>query len=333
MSVPPNKVIRVTPPTGGIHALATNRDYTTGAGLLTDEDLSVTTSGRLGVWMGHRMIVGEISDHGEVADEAAMLTLHDWPDDPHTRAVYHYVAPGDSCTRADDPGWRWHCMRGHGTALADWERRPLGATVAALREDVDSLLVDVDSLLVDVDSLLVEIDQKQPVASALTAISGVDLTDVGLALLALDPPTGDPRVVQVSSDGTVQLVEQTGGTGTLPIASASTLGGIKVGSGLSINATTGVLSVTSSGLALALVIPFLSLDWLSGYSVGDAATLDGGASWAAPGEAIRHTYPGEATDRMDYAVGSFASLTGGSVTGWANEASGWAGAATVEVYT
>jgi len=326
MSVPPNKVIRVTPPTGGIHALATNRDYTTGAGLLTDEDMSITTSGRLGVWMGHRMIVGEISDHGEVADEAAMLTLHDWPDDPHTRAVYHYVAPGDSCTRADDPGYRWFCRGNHGYSLADWERRPLGATVAALREDVDSLLVEIDSLLV-------EIDQKQPVASALTAISGVDLTDVGLALLALDPPTGDPRVVQVSSDGTVQLVEQTGGTGTLPIASASTLGGIKVGSGLSINATTGVLSVTSSGLALALVIPFLSLDWLSGYSVGDAATLDGGVSWAAPGEAIRYAYPGEATDRMDYDVGSFASLTGGSVTGWANEASGWAGAATVEVYT
>lgn len=315
MSVPPNNVIRVTPPTGGIHALATNRDYTTGVGLLTDEDLSVTTSGRLGIWMGHRMIVGEISDHGEVANETAMLTLHDWPDDPHTRTVYHYVAPGDSCTRTDDPGYRYVCLGNHGYSPADWERRPLGATVAALREDVDSLLV--------------EIDQKQPVASALTAISGVDLTDVGLALLALDPPATEPRVVQVSPDGSVDLVE----AGDLPIASATTLGGIKVGSGLSINATTGVLSVTSGGLALALVIPFLSLDWLSGYSVGDAATLDGGVSWAAPGEAIRHAYPGEATDRMDYEVGSFASLTGGSVTGWATEASGWAGPATVEVYT
>jgi len=142
MSVPPNKIIRVTPPTGGIHALATNRDYTTGAGLLTDEDMSITTSGRLGVWMGHRMIVGEISDHGEVADEAAMLTLHDWPDDPHTRAVYHYVAPGDSCTRADDPGWRWHCISGHGQALSDWERRPLGGALDGYytSSEVDDLL-------------------------------------------------------------------------------------------------------------------------------------------------------------------------------------------------
>lgn len=36
-------------------------------------------------------------------------------------------------------------------------------------------------------------------------------------------------------------------SGSLPIASASTLGGIKVGSGLSINSTTGVLSVTGGG--------------------------------------------------------------------------------------
>ena len=38
-----------------------------------------------------------------------------------------------------------------------------------------------------------------------------------------------------------------GGSYTLPIASSSTLGGIKVGSGLSINSTTGVLSVTGGG--------------------------------------------------------------------------------------
>lgn len=38
-----------------------------------------------------------------------------------------------------------------------------------------------------------------------------------------------------------------GGSYTLPIASASRLGGIKVGSGLSINSTTGVLSVTGGG--------------------------------------------------------------------------------------
>lgn len=193
MSVSPDKVARVTPPTGGLHALAENRDYTTGAGLLTPQDLSVTTSGRLGVWMGHRMIVGESVDHGEVADEAAMLTLHDWGDDAHERAQYHYVAPGDSCTRADDPGYRWVCLGNHGYSPGDWQRRPLGSTVATIREEVDALTVDLDG--------------KQPIASALTLLSGVDLTDVGLALLALDPPATAPRLVEVLPDGTVQLTE------------------------------------------------------------------------------------------------------------------------------
>lgn len=143
MSVDPKNVIRVTPPTGSDHALAINRDHTTGVGLLTAQDLSVTTSGRLGVWIGHTMIVGAPADHGEVADEAAMLALHDWPDDPHTRAVYHYVAPGDSCTRTDDPGYRYHCLSGHGLYASDWERRPLVAPVAALESRVDTMEIEL----------------------------------------------------------------------------------------------------------------------------------------------------------------------------------------------
>lgn len=324
MSTSPDKVIRVNPPSGSDHGLATNRDYVTGAGLLTDEDLSVTTMGRRGVWLGHALIVGEPTDHGQVASEAAMLTLHDWDDDAHARAVYHYVQAGDSCTRADDPGFRWFCLRGHGTALGDWERRPLGTTVAAIRADVDALATTTDELEV-------ALDDKQPVSSALTALSGVDLSDVGVALLEQTPPAA-PSLVQVSPDGTVQLVDRTDVEGNLPAATASTLGGIKVGTGLSIDGA-GVLSITSSGLALAIVLPFLSLDIISGYSVGDAAALDGGISWASAGEAVRHAYDGEATDVMSYAVGSYTSLDGGSVTGWATEASGWAGAATAELYT
>jgi len=143
MSIPPANVIRVTPPTGGLHGLAENRDHTTGAGLLTAQDMSVTTSGRLGVWMGYSLVAGFPADHGEVADEAAMITLHDWDDDAHERAQYHYVAPGDSCTRADDPGYRWVCLGNHGYSLADWERRPLGATVSDLRTDVDAMEIEL----------------------------------------------------------------------------------------------------------------------------------------------------------------------------------------------
>jgi hypothetical protein len=41
---------------------------------LTDDDFSCTTSGeRLGCWMGYTMVAGFPEDHGEVADEAAIL--------------------------------------------------------------------------------------------------------------------------------------------------------------------------------------------------------------------------------------------------------------------
>lgn len=49
--------------------------------------------------------------------------------------------------------------------------------------------------------------------------------------------------LSVSSDGTLSAVQ---GTYTLPIASSSTLGGIKVGTNLSINSSTGVLSATDT---------------------------------------------------------------------------------------
>ena len=44
-----------------------------------------------------------------------------------------------------------------------------------------------------------------------------------------------------------QILENGGGGGDIPIASADTLGGIKVGSGLSINSETGVLSASGGG--------------------------------------------------------------------------------------
>ena len=67
------------------------------------------------------------------------------------------------------------------------------------------------------------------------------------------------------------------GSTELPIASASTLGGIKVGSGLSINSTTGVLSATGGGTAD-------SVDWqnvtskpttIAGYGITDANISNG----------------------------------------------------------
>ena len=83
------------------------------------------------VVLGHEPIAGFAHDHGTVANEAAMLALHTL--DSTTLLVEPtFVAPGDSVLRADDPGWRWHCLRGHGQSLTDWERRPLGGALEGL---------------------------------------------------------------------------------------------------------------------------------------------------------------------------------------------------------
>jgi len=60
---------------------------------------------------------------------------------------------------------------------------------------------------------------------------------------------------------------EVGSNYTLPIASASTLGGIKVGSGLSINPTTGVLSATGGGGGVS------SISAGTGISIGGTPTV------------------------------------------------------------
>ena len=62
-----------------------------------------------------------------------------------------------------------------------------------------------------------------------------------------------------------------GGSYTLPIASASTLGGIKVGTGLSIDSTTGVLTATGGS---SYTLPTASSSTLGGVKVGDGLSID-----------------------------------------------------------
>ena len=61
-----------------------------------------------------------------------------------------------------------------------------------------------------------------------------------------------------------------GGSYTLPIASASTLGGVKVGTGLSIDSTTGVLTANGGGYTL----PIASANTLGGIKVGSGLSID-----------------------------------------------------------
>ena len=217
---------------GSLYALMRNALGINVATSLESQELSCTVApDRRLVVLGHDPIAGFTRDHGTVANEAAMLALHTL-DSTTLLAEPTFVAPGDSCIRADDPGWRWHCISGHGQSLSDWERRPLAGAIAAEVAGLDAAL-----------------DGKQPLASALTTLSGVDLTDVGLALLGLDPPTGDPRVVQVSSDGTVQLVEAgDGGTGGGVLPAPNNGAGVLVSNGQAWYA----LSSPTPGSALVL---------------------------------------------------------------------------------
>lgn len=85
------------------------------------------------------------------------------------------------------------------------------------------------------------------------------LDGYSVGTLFLKEGTGITLEVDTNNANTI-IISSTGGSGNLPIASASQLGGIKVGSGLSINSSTGVLScsvdlsnyVTNSSLSSTL---------------------------------------------------------------------------------
>jgi len=120
-------IARITPIVGSLYALMRQMLGLNVATPLGAQELSCTVApDRRLVVLGHEPIAGFARTHGTVADEAAMLALHTL-DSTTLLAEPTFVAPGDSCLRADDPDWRWHCIAGHGTALAEWERRPLSS--------------------------------------------------------------------------------------------------------------------------------------------------------------------------------------------------------------
>lgn len=125
-------IIRCISVVGSLYGLMRNALGLNVATPLESQELSCTVApDRQLVVLGHEPIAGFARDHGTVANEAAMLALHTL-DSTTLLAEPTFVAPGDSCLRADDPGWRWHCISGHGTTLADWERRPLGGALDGL---------------------------------------------------------------------------------------------------------------------------------------------------------------------------------------------------------
>ena len=125
-------IARITPIVGSLYGLMRNALGLNVATPLESQELSCTVSpARRLVVLGTTPIAGFERDLGPVADEAAMLALHTL-DGTTLLAEPTFVAPGDSCLRADDPGWRWYCLSGHGLTLADWERRPLAGALTGL---------------------------------------------------------------------------------------------------------------------------------------------------------------------------------------------------------
>ena len=105
------------------------------------------------------------------------------------------------------------------------------------------------------------------------------------------------------SDGVISSSGGGGGSYTLPVAGSSTLGGIKVGTGLSIDSSTGVLS---AGTASSSTLDGQILETLAGVCDGRTVTVESGSylltnvhstqntttSWAdVTGSSISYTPP------------------------------------------
>ena len=93
------------------------------------------------------------------------------------------------------------------------------------------------------------------------------------------------RPDQINPDGSIK---NSGSQYELPIASAETLGGVKVGSGLSINSETGALSASQYSL------PPASAETLGGVKVGSGLSITDGVLSATGGS-------GGGSIEMDYA--------------------------------
>lgn len=68
----------------------------------------------------------------------------------------------------------------------------------------------------------------------------------------------------------IEALEE-GGSYTLPVASANTLGGVKVGEGLSIDAESGVMSAPAPA---PYVLPVASAETLGGVKIGEGLSID-----------------------------------------------------------
>ena len=209
---------------GSLYGLMRNALGLNVATPLESQELSCTVSpDRRLVVLGHDPIAGFARDHGTVADEAAMIALHTL-DSTTLLAEPRFVAPGDSCIRTDDPGWRWHCLRGHGTQLSDWDRRPLAGAIADLASGVagaqplDADLTAIAAQGVSAWGLTRLADSGATAAKNALGIQRADIGDAstaGRALMAVSTP----------SEASVPVISIAGAVTTAPLSSLGGGGG------------------------------------------------------------------------------------------------------------
>ena len=202
---------------GSLYGLMRNALGLNVATSLESQELSCTVApDRRLVVLGHEPIAGFARDHGTVADEAAMLALHTL-DSTTLLAEPRFVAPGDSCIRTDDPGWRWYCITNHGQALADWERRPLAGAIAGA-QPLDADLTAIAAQGVSAWGLTRLADSGATAAKNALGIQRADIGDAstaGRALMAVSTP----------SKASVPVISSAGAVTTAPLSSLGGGGG------------------------------------------------------------------------------------------------------------
>ena len=140
-------------------------------------------------------------------------------------------------------------------------------------------------------------------------------SDLGTMAAINDAPSDDKEYARKNGVWS----EVVGSTYTLPIASSSTLGGIKVGTNLSINSSTGVLSATdtkytanTTSIGSASAGTAIPADDITSWDAGSTPTLgtaipaDDITSWSA-GTLPDATYDSE-TETLQFTFGSLPSL-------------------------
>jgi hypothetical protein len=141
------------------------------------------------------------------------------------------------------------------------------------------------------------------------AASGQTLTlTVTSASVGWADVTGKPSFATVATSGSYNDLADTPSPYSLPTATESVLGGVKIGSGISIDGN-GVISASS-----AYTLPTATANTLGGVKIGSGVTItDGVISVSTAYAATSHTHT--ASEVTDFSTAALAAVTWSTLTG------------------